>query len=206
MKRIGITGTIGSGKSCVGNILRGRGFPVLDADACVHELYRNCAALREKLATSFGPESLTADGVNRQFFAELIFKDAASCEKLESLVYPYLEHAVDVFFKSAETAAAKNALPCYAFLEAALLHKIPAIVKTLDALWLVDAPAQVRLERLEQRGLSREDARRRIETQGDLTALWAGAGTPFKKIDNAGSLEQLEELVTVTLGSLAKAR
>ena len=206
MKRIGITGTIGSGKSCVGSILRGRGFPVLDADACVHELYRDCAALRKKLAESFGPDCLTADGVNRSFFADLIFKDASACEKLESLVYPYLEHAVDDFFKSVETAMANNAIPRYAFLEAALLHKIPAIVKTLDALWLVDAPAQVRLERLVQRGLSREDAQRRIETQGDLTALWAGAGTPLKKIDNAGSLEQLEELVDVTLESLAKAR
>ena len=206
MKRIGITGTIGSGKSSVGSILCGRGFPVLDADACVHELYRDCAALREKLAASFGPDCLTIDGVNRKFFAELIFKDGSAREKLEQLVYPYLEQAVEVFFKSAETATVNNVSSRYAFLEAAVLHKVPAVVKTLDALWLVDAPAQVRQERLEQRGLSREDARRRIETQGDLTALWAGAGTPLKKIENAGSLEQLEELVTVTLESLAKAR
>ena len=197
MKRIGITGTIGSGKSCVGNILRGRGFPVLDADACVHELYRDCNALRKELAAAFGPECLTAEGVNRQFFADLIFKDSAAREKLEALVYPYLTDAVQEFF-------AAHSGP--AFLEAALLHRILQVVKFLDQVWLVDAPAKVRLERLVSRGLSREDARRRIETQGDLTALWAGAGTPFKKIDNTGSLEQLEDYVNVSLESLAKAR
>ena len=196
-KRIGITGTIGSGKSTVGVILRGRGFPVLDADACVHSLYRDCTALRERLAVAFGRECLTVDGVNRQFFAELIFKDGSAREKLESLVYPYLTDAVREFFTA-------NSSPV--FLEAALLHRIPEVVDLLDQVWLVDAPAQVRLERLEQRGLSRDDAQRRIETQGDLTALWAGAGTPLKKIDNASSLEQLEGLVAVSLESLVKAR
>ena len=185
-KHIGITGTIGSGKSTVGEILRHRGLPVLDADACVHKLYRDCAALREKLATAFSPECLTTDGVNRQFFAELIFRDGSAREKLESIVYPYLTDAVREFF-------AEN--PGEAFLEAALLHRIPEVVKLLDQVWLVDAPAEVRLERLQQRGLSREDAERRIETQGDIAAFWAGCGIPVVKIKNAGSLDQLESLI-----------
>ncbi len=196
-KHIGITGTIGSGKSAVGEILRRRGLPVLDADACVHSLYRDCAALREQLAAAFGPECLTADGVNRKFFAELIFKDGSARERLESIVYPYLTDAVREFFA---------ANPGEAYLEAALLHRIPEVVELLDQVWLVDAPAKVRLERLHQRGLSREDAKRRIETQGDIAALWAGCGIPVVKIENAGTLDQLEELVNVSLESLVKAR
>ena len=196
-KCIGITGTIGSGKSTVGECLRRRGLPVLDADACVHELYRDCNALRKELAAAFGPECLAAEGVNRKFFAELIFKDGSARERLESIVYPYLTDAVREFFA---------ANPGEAYLEAALLHRIPEVVELLDQVWLVDAPAMIRLERLHQRGLSREDAKRRIETQGDIAALWAGAGTPLIKINNADSLEQLEELVNVTLESLVKAR
>ena len=180
---IGITGTIGSGKSTVGEILRRRGLPVLDADACVHKLYCDCVALRKELADVFGPACLTADGVNRPFFAELIFKDDSAREKLESIVYPYLTDAVREFFA---------ANPGPAFLEAALLHRIPQVVELLDQVWLVDAPAGVRLERLEQRGLSREDAERRIEAQGDIAALWTGCDKPLMKIENAGSMEQLE--------------
>jgi dephospho-CoA kinase len=196
-KCIGITGTIGSGKSTVGESLRRRGLPVLDADACVHELYRDCVALREKLATSFGPECLTAAGVNRKFFAELIFKDGSAREKLESIVYPYLTDAVREFFETN---------PGPAFLEAALLHRIPEVVKLLDQVWLVDAPATVRLERLVSRGLSREDAGRRIDAQGDIAAIWQDQGIPVTRIENGGSLEQLARLVAVTLESLVKAR
>ena len=188
-KCIGITGTIGSGKSTVGECLRRRGLSVLDADACVHELYRDCDALRKELAEAFGPECLTAEGVNHKFFTDLIFKDDTAREKLEALVYPYLTDAVRVFF-------AAHSGP--AFLEAALLHRIPQVVKFLDQVWLVDAPAQVRLERLEQRGLSRDDAQRRIETQGDiatLAAVWQAQEIPVARIENNGSLEQLERLV-----------
>ncbi len=174
----------------MGECLRRRGLPVLDADACVHELYRDCEALRKELAEAFGPESLTAEGVHRKFFADLIFRDAAAREKLEALVYPYLTDAVQEFF-------AAHSGP--AFLEAALLHRIPQVVKFLDQVWLVDAPVKVRLERLVLRGLSREDARRRIETQGDIAALWQVQGIAVTRIENGGSLEQLERRVAVIL-------
>jgi len=185
-KCIGITGTIGSGKSTVGECLRRRGLPVLDADACVHELYRDCDALRKELAEAFGPECLTADGVNRKFFADLIFRDDAAREKLEALVYPHLTDAVQEFFEAHSGPA---------FLEAALLHRIPQVVKLLDQVWLGDAPAEVRLERLVSRGLSREDAERRIDAQGDIAALWQARGIPVTRIENDGSLEQLARLV-----------
>lgn len=181
----------------MGECLRRRGLPVLDADACVHELYRDCDALRKELEEAFGPECLTADGVNRKFFADLIFKDDAAREKLEALVYPHLTDAVRDFF-------AERFGP--AFLEAALLHRIPQVVKFLDQVWLVDAPAKVRLERLVSRGLSCEDAKRRIDAQGDIAALWQAQKIPVARIENVGSLEKLEEHVNVTLESLVKAR
>lgn len=185
-KCIGITGTIGSGKSTVGECLRRQGLPVLDADACVHELYRDCVELRQALSAEFGGACLTADGVNRKFFADLIFKDDAAREKLEALVYPYLTDAVQEFF-------AAHSGP--AFLEAALLHRIPHVVNLLDQVWLVDAPAEVRLERLVSRGLSREDAKRRIDAQGDIAALWQAQKIPVARIENDGSPEQLARLV-----------
>ena len=93
---IGITGQIGAGKSFVGQILRNRGFKVLDADKAVHELYRSNADLRKALVAEFGEESLTEDGVDRNFFANLIFKDESARKRLENLCQKYNTN----FFKS----------------------------------------------------------------------------------------------------------
>lgn len=154
---IGITGQIGAGKSFVGQMLRDRGFKVLDADKAVHELYRDCKELRDSIAAEFGPEALTSDGVNRKFFAELIFKDESARKRLESLVYPLLTEYV------------VRQDPDY--VEAALFENVPALVERMDQFWVVTAPEQVRLTRLvEQRHLSTEDAQRRIALQREKDA------------------------------------
>ena len=99
MRKIGIVGSIGAGKSFVGTLLRDRGFRVMDADEVVHELYRTSNDLRAVIRCAFGPYCLTQDGVNREFFADLIFRDSDARRRLESLVYPYLTQAVLDFFE-----------------------------------------------------------------------------------------------------------
>lgn len=174
---IGITGQIGAGKSFVGQILRARGFKVLDADAAVHELYRSNADLRKAVAAEFGAEALCADGVNRKFFADLIFKDESARKRLENLVYPALT----------EYIVLQN--PDY--VEAALFENVPEVMKLMDEFWVVTAPEQVRLTRLvQQRHLSAEDAQRRIALQRakDDPAAWRSllANKPLRFIVNDG--------------------
>lgn len=161
MRKIGIVGSIGSGKSFVGSLLRDRGFRFMDADDVVHELYRTSNDLRAVIRCAFGPYCLTQDGVNREFFADLIFKDHDARRRLESLVYPYLTQAVLDFFEEPERPSERGVR----FFAAALMDKVPEIVKQLDEVWAVTAPEEVRLQRLVSRGLSEDDARRRMETQ-----------------------------------------
>lgn len=158
MKKIGITGTIGSGKSFVGTLLRERGFAVLDADLKVHELYRDSAELREELTEAFGADVLTSNGVDRVVLANRIFSDREAQKRLESIVYPHLNRAVEAFFADGDCGESR-------FLEAALLARVPETVALLDEIWIVDAPEDLRLTRLQARGLSYEDAKRRIENQ-----------------------------------------
>lgn len=149
---IGITGQIGAGKSFVGQMLRERGFRVLDADLAVHELYRDSAGLRAAIAREFGGETLTADGVNRKFIADLIFRDESARKHLEALVYPVLTEYV--MLRNPD------------FVEAALFENVPELVKTLDGIWVVIASEETRFHRLvNRRGLSAEDARRRMDLQ-----------------------------------------
>jgi dephospho-CoA kinase len=161
MRKIGIVGSIGAGKSFVGTLLRDRGFRVMDADEVVHELYRTSNDLRAVIRCAFGPYCLTQDGVNREFFADLIFRDSDARRRLESLVYPYLTQAVLDFFEEPERPSERG----IRFFSAALLDRVPEIVKVLDEIWAVTAPEDIRLKRLVARGLSEDDARRRMETQ-----------------------------------------
>lgn len=176
---IGITGQIGAGKSFVGQILRERKACVIDADQAVHQLYRDHQELREAVAREFGPDSLTASGVDRKFFADLIFKDASARIRLENLVYPVL---TEYIVKESPD-----------FVEAALFEKVPALVEHLDEIWVVTAPAEIRLNRLlENRGFSREDALRRMSLQQskDVEEFWSGLfpGKILRFISNAGDV------------------
>ena len=200
MLKVGITGSIGAGKSFVGGLLRERGFQVLDADRKVHELYRDCTELRAELADFFGEDCLTPAGVNSAMIADRIFADASAREKLEQIVYPYLTRAVELFFEAdAENAANVAAADSAKFVEAALFSRAPSLVEMLDEIWIVDAPENVRLQRLVVRGLSESDAARRIENQRGACAPELFRGKRLRLLTNDGDRScvetQLEEML-----------
>ena len=207
MLKIGITGSIGAGKSFVGELLRERNFQVLDADRMVHELYRDCTELRAEMAAFFGEDCLTPTGVNSALIADRIFVDASAREILEQIVYPYLTRAVANFFDAnaaglANSADAKGAagagnaanagVKCARFVEAALFSRAPSLVEMLDEIWIVDAPERVRLQRLVARGLSESDAARRIENQRGACAPELFPGKRIRTITNDGGRSQVE--------------
>ena len=206
MLKIGITGSIGAGKSFVGALLRACNFQVLDADCKVHELYRDSAGLRAEMAAYFGEECLTPTGVNSALIADRVFADASARVKLEQIVYPYLNRAVAEFFSgeaadsSSESATqlTRVADKCR-FVEAALFSRAPELVKMLDEIWIVDAPECVRLERLVLRGLSESDAKRRIENQRGACAPELFPGKRIRTVMNDGDKlhveQQLDELL-----------
>ena len=206
MLKIGITGSIGAGKSFMGRLLRARNFQVLDADCKVHELYRDSAGLRAEMAAYFGEECLTPDGVNSALIADRVFADANARVKLEQIVYPYLNRAVAGFFtgeaadSSSESAAQlTSAVDSCRFVEAALFSRAPELVKMLDEIWIIDAPESARLERLVHRGLSESDAKRRIENQRGACAPELFPGKRIRTVMNDGDKlhveQQLDELL-----------
>ena len=193
MLKIGITGSIGAGKSCVGELLRDRNFQVLDADRKVHELYRDSAELRAEMAAFFGEECLTPTGVNSALIADRIFADSSAREKLEQIVYPYLTRAVKEFFEASAAECSVNAGVNRArFVEAALFSRAPSLVEMLDEIWIVDAPENVRLQRLVKRGLSENDAARRIENQRGACAPELFSDKLIRVITNDGERSQVE--------------
>ncbi len=141
MKRIGITGSIGSGKSTVSSLLRTRGFTVLDADAVAHEVSSQPDTLLE-VARAFGPEYVSEHGLNRPLLAERVFSGEVQLERLNHIIHPKVRaHMIQLEREVSGLA---------------VFHDIPLLFESgletgFDATVMVDAPVELRLERVRQR-------------------------------------------------------
>lgn len=185
MKTIGICGKIGSGKSAVGVLLAERGMLVLDLDCEMHLLYAESERLRDKIAERFGADCIRNGTVDRAALAGRVFREPRSLSELEGIVYPLLRSTVESKLFEARRAASEVAA-----VEGALLFKWPEFSRSLDEIWVVEAPENLRLERLEKRGLSREDAllRMRVQENDPLPP-----NDHCEHIDNSGPMNALKK-------------
>ena len=89
MIRIGLTGTIGAGKSTVGHLFEGWGAARLDADQLAREVVLPGSDGLDAIATTWGAGLLSEDGtLDRAALGEIVFADPAEREKLEAILHP----------------------------------------------------------------------------------------------------------------------
>lgn len=157
MKRIGLSGGIGSGKSYVAEILEKMGFPVYYADARAKALTDTHPHIKSELVKRFGT-TIYEDGVlNRKALASLIFDSEADRLFVNNLIHPIVRADFDVW-------CAKQHSPLV-FNEAAILFETGAY-RQFDATVLVIAPLETRIERIMQRDrCTHEQAEARINSQ-----------------------------------------
>ena len=159
-KTVIVTGLIGSGKSAVCAQLRERGIPVYDSDARTKGLYDRRPALVGRLEEALGLPLRGADGrLDRKALAARIFSDAAARETLEAIVYP------EVLADFKRWKARQKGAP-FVVLESAVILTKPVFDGLADAVVLVSAPEEVRLQRVMQRdALPAEAVRARMAAQ-----------------------------------------
>lgn len=139
--QIGITGGIGSGKSLVCKIFSLLGVPVYDADSHAKELMTTDGILISGIKKEFGDLSYNSDGtVNRIYLGELVFRDRAKLEKLNSLVHPRVGEDYKRWLAQHQDSA-------YVIKEAALLFEAKTNL-TLDKIIVVYAPEELRIKRV----------------------------------------------------------
>ncbi|GGD37312.1 dephospho-CoA kinase [Muriicola marianensis] len=142
MKRVGLTGGIGSGKSTVAGMFKDLGVPVYNSDAEAKRLMNEDEALKEQIIALLGKEAYQGDVLNRPFIAEKVFKDRVLLKKLNKIVHP----AVRQDFRS---WAARQTAP-YVLQEAAILFENGSS-ESFDMMILVTAPKKTRIKRILER-------------------------------------------------------
>ena len=103
MITIGLTGSIGMGKSTVAQMFADEGVPVFDADETVHRLQGPGGALAEMIEAAF-PDTTGVQGVDRTALREAVFGNEAALARLEALVHPAVARARDAFLVANATA------------------------------------------------------------------------------------------------------
>jgi dephospho-CoA kinase len=145
---LGLTGSLGMGKSATAGFFAEAGVPVHDADAAVHRLYEGAAA--PAIEAAF-PGTTAAGRVDRTRLAQQVLDDPEALRRLEALVHPLVQEAEGRFLAEAEAGGAKIAV-----LEIPLLFETGAD-RRVDATVVVTAPADIQRGRaLERPGMTPE--------------------------------------------------
>ena len=199
MLRLGLTGGIASGKSAVAAMLRDLGFSVLDADSLAHKLIEPGQPAYEEVLRDIGSAITDGQGrVDRAKLGALVFADRAKLERLNAIVHPLVAEAVMRQFGEWQCEGTRDA----AFVEAALLIE-SGIYQHLDGLVVAWCRPEQQLERLAARGLSEEEARRRIASQ---MAVEEKLRYATERIDCSGVLEQTREQVQALAARLHRRK
>jgi len=145
---IGLTGSIGMGKSETAKMFAKLGVPVYDSDAAVHRLYEPGGAAVEKIADAF-PGTVKDGRVDRGALSKRLAGDEAAFRKLESIVHPLVAEENRKFLAQAHAGGAEM-----------VVQDIPLLFETgeharMDAVVVVSAPAHIQRQRvLERAGMT----------------------------------------------------
>ncbi len=179
---LGLTGSIGTGKSTVSAYLEKQGIPVLDADKIVAEVYRDKAFCR-KVAERFTEDILAPNGyINRKVLSEKVFGDKELLQELNAFVHPKIK---DIFQEKTQALEGKALLVVY---DIPLLYEAKMDNLT-DKVALVTAEEDIQKQRIASRD-------NRSMTQIEQILAMQFSQEEKKKradyiLDNNGSLEEL---------------
>src|SRR6267142_4953541 len=162
MLRVGLTGSIGVGKSFVTGVLGELGCHVLDADRTAREVVEPGSPGLGAIAESFGHDVIRADGtLDRERLGSLIFADENKRALLNSILHPYIIARQDGFLRAWETEDPKG----IGIVDAALMIESGGY-RRFDKLIVVHCDAEKQLQRVMARNnLSSDKAEQRIRAQ-----------------------------------------
>ena len=187
---LGITGGIGSGKSTVSSLLAERGLLVLDADEISRNVTGPMGRAMPEIAATFGNKVVSANGaLNRKAMSNIAFSDKKKLDELSSIIHRHVFEQIDETLTKEKEKGTK----CVVLDVPIPVNKFRELC---NQIWVVTCDKDVRLARLQKRGMEKEEAERRIAVQmTDDEYCELGDHS----IDNSWDLEDLKDKVEVLI-------
>ncbi|KWZ98486.1 dephospho-CoA kinase [Anaerococcus hydrogenalis] len=191
--KIVITGTIASGKSSLSEILRKKGYEVIDSDRINRRLLeKDQINYKEILSSKAFDEAFDGEKLNKKKLAKIIFTDSKKRELINKITHKNIISYINSLIEKSKDKNIFVEIPLYFQMK----EKFPC-----DYVWLVYAKREVQIQRLMQRDkIDRDFAIKKIESQ-DYLSMKEKSDLIF---DNSTSLEDLEKKVEIALKNLEK--
>lgn len=198
MLLVGLTGGIGSGKSTVARMLAERGALVIDADEAARQVVEPGTPGFDAVVQRFGPEVVGPDGsLDRTRVAEIVFADEEARQALNDITHPLVgEEMMRRVAEAPDDGIVVMDIPLLAEGGKDRASAYPVVI-------VVEAPPDVRLDRLAARGMDRADAEARMARQASDDERRAIA---THVVDNSGDLAALERRIDDVWADLRRLR
>lgn len=187
---LGITGGIGSGKSTVSGILAEKGLTVFDADEISRSVTGPGGRAMPEIASVFGNKVVSSNGaLNRRVMSDIAFGDKKKLDDLSTIIHKHVFEQIDEALAKEKEKGSK----CVVLDVPIPVNKFRELC---DQIWVVTCDKDVRLSRLQKRGMDKEEAERRIAVQmTDDEYCELGDHS----IDNSWDIEDLKDKVEVLI-------
>lgn len=197
MIRVGLTGSIATGKSFVSKVLAELGCHLIDADETAREVVLPGSPALQEVVAEFGSEILQVDGtLDRAKLGAVVFADVAKLKVLNAILHPYIIAKQDECLREWEAVDSSG----IAVIDAALTIESGGYQR-FDKLVVVHCADDVQIQRLMTRNnLTREDAEKRIASQMSQAEKKKFADY---LIDTTGGFEAARQETTVVFDKLA---
>jgi dephospho-CoA kinase len=180
--KVGLTGGIGAGKSTVADMFSKLGAVVIRSDELARQVIEPNTPGFQKVLSRFGNQILQENGsIDRQKLAQIVFNDQNSLKDLEEIIHPLVRNKTNELIDSqTQETIVVNEVPL-------LLEK--KMEKMFDFLVVVISSEKNRINRLQKRGISEPEAKKRMSLQVSDEVRKSSADF---LITNDGNIDQLE--------------
>lgn len=191
--KVGVTGSIGSGKSLFCEYLSQKGFPVIKADDISKDLLVSNERIKSKVKKAFGESAYINNEINKKFLAEKIFSDPENVFKINSIVHPEVIRKINGLFE--DQFKSERII----FVEAALIYEAD-MENMFDYVVLITADEKLRMERkIKSNKMTEEDFLKRNENQIKDEEKKKRADFIFENNGTIAELERKAELLLLML-------